>query len=246
MSASDWPRASRTRTASTSSCPVVLTGLAMATSIKVRADVSGVRSSWAALATNRRWLAKARSRRAIMSSKVSASSLSSSSAPSKPMRSPRCSCEVRRAAAVTVCSGSRIRRPVAHPRTLADDRGDAQAAEGPQQQFVQIAGALIGGTETDSPEAWLAGIRLAWPGCLAPRCRWPSPLSHSWTRRLPRPVLASLAAAAGAEAVVDERVGGGDQRCAGDQEQSRARQRDPGTHAAAAESLVQQPGECHG
>jgi hypothetical protein len=80
MRASDWPRASRTRTASTSSCLVVLTGLAMATSTRVRAEVSGVRSSCAALATNRRWLAKARSRRASMSSKVSASSLSSSSA----------------------------------------------------------------------------------------------------------------------------------------------------------------------
>ncbi len=66
MSASDWPRASRTRPTSTSSCSVVLVGLAIATSIRVRADVSGVRSSCEALATNLRWLAKARPRRFSM------------------------------------------------------------------------------------------------------------------------------------------------------------------------------------
>jgi len=57
-----------------------------------------------------------------MSSKVSASSLSSSSAPSKLMRSPRCSCEVHRAAAVTVWSGSKIRRPVPHPQHAGHNR----------------------------------------------------------------------------------------------------------------------------
>ena len=59
---------------------MVLVGLAIATSIRVRIEVSGVRSSCEALATNRCWLTKARSRRSSISSKVSASSLSSSSA----------------------------------------------------------------------------------------------------------------------------------------------------------------------
>ena len=40
------------------------------------------------------------------------------------------------------------------------------------------------------------------------------------------------------EAVVDERVGSGDERSAGDQEQARAGQRNPGPHAAPAEDLA--------
>ena len=100
MMASDWPSASRTRPTTVSSPSVVLVGLAMATSIRVRIEVSGVRSSCEALATNRRWLAKARSSRSSMSSKVSASSLSSSSGPSRRIRSSSCSWEARRAAPV--------------------------------------------------------------------------------------------------------------------------------------------------
>ncbi len=87
MIASDWSSASRTRPTTVSSPSVVRVGLAMATSMRVRMEVSGVRSSCEALATNRRWLAKARSRRSNMSSKVSASSLSSSWGPSRPIRS---------------------------------------------------------------------------------------------------------------------------------------------------------------
>ena len=64
------------------SSSVVRVGLAMATSIRVRMEVSGVDpSTCEALATNRRWLAKATSRRSSMSSKVSASSLSSYARP---------------------------------------------------------------------------------------------------------------------------------------------------------------------
>ena len=98
---------------------MVLVALAMATSIRVRMEVSGVRSSCEALATNRRWLAKARSRRSSMSSKVSARSLSSSWGPPRRSRSPRFSFEARWAAPVTLWSGPRIRLPIAHPKEPA-------------------------------------------------------------------------------------------------------------------------------
>ena len=55
--------------------------------------VSGVRSSCEALATKRRWLAKAPDSRSSIASKVSASSLSSSRGPSSAMRSSSVSCE---------------------------------------------------------------------------------------------------------------------------------------------------------
>ena len=61
------------------SSPRVGSGFASTTSSEVPMTVSGVRSSWPALAMNCRWLAKARSSRSSMMSKVSASSCSWSS-----------------------------------------------------------------------------------------------------------------------------------------------------------------------
>ena len=70
-----------TRAAIASSCSGVLVGLESVTSIAVRIAVSGVRSSCAALATNRFWLVNAASSRSSITSKVSASCLNSSSGP---------------------------------------------------------------------------------------------------------------------------------------------------------------------
>ena len=64
ISASARSAAWRTSTAIASSCAGVRPGLASVTSIAVRITVSGVRSSCEALATKRRWLAKAASSRA--------------------------------------------------------------------------------------------------------------------------------------------------------------------------------------
>ena len=70
------------------------------TSTSVRTIASGVRSSCDALATNRRWLSKAPSRRLSIVSKVSASSRSSSRGPSSAMRSCSVRSDIPRAVAV--------------------------------------------------------------------------------------------------------------------------------------------------
>ena len=62
-------------------------GSARATSSRVRVRVSGVRSSWEALATNCRWASKAASSRASRPSMVSARSFSSSPGPGTASRS---------------------------------------------------------------------------------------------------------------------------------------------------------------
>jgi hypothetical protein len=89
--------------------------LASVTSIAVRMTVSGVRSSCEALATKRRWLAKAASSRPSMASNVSASSFSSSSGPASAIRSPRFSSDARRAAAVIACTGRSARPATIQP-----------------------------------------------------------------------------------------------------------------------------------
>ena len=93
--------------------------MAVVTSIRVRISVSGVRSSWEALATNRRWLANAASSRASIASKVSASSLSSSGGPASASRWPRFSWEAACAAVVTAVSGRSTRRLTAQPSPAA-------------------------------------------------------------------------------------------------------------------------------
>ena len=93
--------------------------MAVVTSIRVRISVSGVRSSWDALATNRRWLANAASSRASIASKVSASSFSSSGGPARASRWPRFSWQAACAAVVTAVSGRRTRRLTAQPSPAA-------------------------------------------------------------------------------------------------------------------------------
>src|SRR6266699_303352 len=67
--------------------------------------VSGVRSSWLALAMNCRWLVNARSSRSSIVSNVSASSRSSSRGPCRAMRWDRVCSLAARAAAVSRCAG---------------------------------------------------------------------------------------------------------------------------------------------
>ena len=118
---SDWTRrsvrssASWTASAIERSSALEACGSASVTSSSVRMTVSGVRSSCEALATKRRWLAKAPDRRSSISSKVSASSLSSSRGPSSAMRSSSVSCETPRAAAVIFCSGRSARPATSQP-----------------------------------------------------------------------------------------------------------------------------------
>ncbi len=79
------------------------------TSTSVRITASGVRSSWLAFATKRRWLSKAASSRASIASNVSASSFSSSGGPSSAIRSSSVSSDSRRAVAVTRLTGCSAR-----------------------------------------------------------------------------------------------------------------------------------------
>jgi len=104
-----------TRTAMSSSCCIVRVGLASVTSMAVRMTVSGVRSSCEAFATNRRWAANAWSSRSSISSKVSASSLSSSLAPVSASRSPRCWSDARRAVSVITRTGRSTRPETNQP-----------------------------------------------------------------------------------------------------------------------------------
>jgi hypothetical protein len=81
--------------------------------------VSGVRSSWLALAMNCRWLVNARSSRSSIVSKVSASSRSSSRGPLQAMRWDRFCSLAARAAAVSRCTGRRMRPATIQPATAA-------------------------------------------------------------------------------------------------------------------------------
>ncbi len=67
----------------------------------------------------RRWLSKAFSSRASSASKVSPSSLSSSSGPLEAIRSCSVCSESRRALAVMACTGRRTRPAVHHPTPTA-------------------------------------------------------------------------------------------------------------------------------
>ncbi len=84
-----------------------------------RSRVRGDRSSWETLATNCRCESQERSRRPRSSSKVSPSSLSSSSGPRRSSRSWRLLAEIRRAVAVMVRTGRSIRPAKNHPSRSA-------------------------------------------------------------------------------------------------------------------------------
>jgi hypothetical protein len=92
---------------------------ASATSASVRIMVSGVRSSWLALATKRRCESNASAKRSSMPSTVSARRRTSSAGPSSSMRSSRRSPETRSAVAVIRRRGASA-RPASHqPATMA-------------------------------------------------------------------------------------------------------------------------------
>src|SRR6266699_2245812 len=110
-SRSSWPAARH--------CPVVAAGLRSVTCRRVRSRVSGVRSSWEALATKWRWAVNDASRRASRSSRVSASSLNSSSGPASARRSYRLVAEIRRAVAVMARTGRSTRPAITQPSANA-------------------------------------------------------------------------------------------------------------------------------
>ena len=110
---------------------VVAAGSARVTWSRVRSRVSGVRSSCEALAANRRCASKEASSRANRPSRVSASSLSSSSGPCRASRSCRLLAEIRRAAAVIVRNGRStcpaMTQPIAAAATAMTARAMAAA-----------------------------------------------------------------------------------------------------------------------
>ena len=97
----------------------VLSGLSSTTSTVARMTASGVRSSWEALAMNRCWPSKAAWSRSSISSKVSASSWSSSRGPRSATRADRLRSDAARAAAVIRCTGRSARPAAIQPRIAA-------------------------------------------------------------------------------------------------------------------------------
>ena len=111
------------------------------------------------------------------------------------------------------------------------DGGDTETDQGPQEQLMKVVRSLR--RRTESAASAKACLHLAtWAPVSVPlRLRYRAGpherLIHWWVGDRSR-----------AEAVVDERVGSGDERSAGDQEQPRAGQRNSGPHAAPAEDLA--------
>ena len=107
--------AARTRSCAVRSDSTVAPGSARATWLMTRWRASGVRSSCEALAMNWRWARNDASSRASSPSKVSPSSLSSSSGPRRARRSLRLVTEICRAAAVMVRTGRSVRPATSQP-----------------------------------------------------------------------------------------------------------------------------------
>ena len=97
---------------------MVASGSESATSATVRWRASGVRSSCEALATNWRWDSNARSSRASSSSKLAASSPSSSRRVETPRRSCRLSSVIARARRFITRSGTSARPATSQPSTI--------------------------------------------------------------------------------------------------------------------------------
>ena len=97
-------------------------GSPRATCTRVRSRVSGVRSSWEALATKCRCASNAASRRAKRSSRVSPSCLNSSSAFSSANRSWRFDAEILRAVEVISRTGFITRPATSHPKNARSRR----------------------------------------------------------------------------------------------------------------------------
>ena len=135
--------------------------------------VSGVRSSWEALATKCRWASKAASRRAKRSSRVSPSCLNSSSAPSRASRSCRLVAEIRRAVAVMVRTGRSTRPATNQPSSEGEHGHDGEGDPGVDQQVVEVRRALGAAAARcrREPSAWLPLAVAQGAGC---RRRWRS------------------------------------------------------------------------
>ena len=129
---------------------IVVSGSSSATCRRVRSAVRGVRSSWEALATKCRCASNAASRRPNRSSRVSPSSLSSSSGPSRARRSCRLVEEILRAVRVMVRMGRSILPATSQPAQEGEHGHDGQGDSRVDQKLVRVGGALCG---LDGP-AW--------------------------------------------------------------------------------------------
>ncbi len=118
MSCSCWPDSSSTCSQVARKVVTVALGSESTISSRARTAVSGVRSSWDALATKRRWASNAPSSRPSRPSIVSASSRSSSGGPPIDSRRLRFASEISWVVVVIVRSGCRTRPATTHPSAV--------------------------------------------------------------------------------------------------------------------------------
>lgn len=137
----------------------------------VRMVVSGVRSSWAALAVKRRWLARTRSRsvmpcwmRSSMPLTVPARVASSSAGVVTGIRSDRFSAERRWAVAEIVRMGRSTRPATSQPRTAASTVTTASAIAAWLMKSVRVTASIDGGS---------GGIPLGEGLSMMTDVRWP-------------------------------------------------------------------------
>ena len=126
-------------------------------------DGQGVRSSWEALATNRRWVSKAACSRSSIWSKVSASSLSSSWGPWRLIRSCRVLPSSRRAVAVMALSGRRTRPATSQPSPTETSAMRARATPDWPRSWRRVAACSWRRTASASRRTWrTAPARARW------------------------------------------------------------------------------------
>ena len=146
------------------------------TSTSVRSTESGVRSSWLALATNRRCASNAACSRSSIASKPAASSATSPRASRTPVRVSSDSTDSRRAVAVTACSGPRT-RPTSHHDTSAAATTTSGYAMSPARSTSSRAAAPTA-AETCSDGTIRSPTRTMLPGGSEGACATPPTSSH--------------------------------------------------------------------
>jgi hypothetical protein len=184
--------ASRTRSAIARSSAGLVSRSASATSTSVRVMARGVRSSWEALATKRRWVSKAVSSRASIWSKVSASSFSSSSGPCRLIRSCRVLPSSRLAVAVIACSGRSTRPATSQPSPTEASAISPRAMPDWVRSWLRAAACSLSRTACNAP--WEAALAMTspsptlvissslapWPGARASGGCAPGPGTSTW------------------------------------------------------------------
>ncbi len=146
-------------------------------SAAARWTASGVRSSWAALAANRRCAPTRLSIRSSMPSKVSASRLSSPGGASRPIRSCRFSPERRRAVSVMTPTG-RSTRPAIHQASQID--GTANTARA-MSETISSSWRVADSTAVERLRVAAHVRSCSWVGVAAPGgSRWAGTAGSSW------------------------------------------------------------------